>query len=447
VSGAARGGLLQRLALSRPEQRAWALYDWANSAMMTVIITAVFPVFFAKVAYLGDEPAVAASYYGLATTVALMLVAIVAPLLGVIADHSAQKKRFLGGFMALGAASCAGMFFIAPGQWPLAALLFMLANIGASGSFVFYDALLPHVARDEELDALSTSGFALGYLGGGLAFALGLVLITQPGLFGLPSGEGLDLAASSLPTRLTFVLVALWWALFSAPVLLRVPEPPPAGGRSVAEWGGLWRAAFGSVRETTRDLLRYRQASLLLVAFLIYNDGIATMIRMAAVYGEELALDTEQMMLALLLVQFVGIPATLLFGRIARWVGTKRAILGGVATYLLISVVARGLTTTSEFYVMAGLVALVQGGTQALSRSLFASMIPRAKSGEFFGLFAVFDRFAGIFGPAMFTLAITWRGDVRDGILPIAACFLVGFVLLLRVDVERGRAEVLALEG
>jgi UMF1 family MFS transporter len=442
VSGARRGGLLQRLALSRPEQRAWALYDWANSAMMTVIITAVFPVFFAKVAYLGDEPAVAAGYYGLATTIALAVVAVVAPLLGVVADHSARKKRFLGGFMALGAAACAGMFFIGPGEWPLAAGLFMLANIGAAGSFVFYDALLPHVARDDELDALSTSGFALGYMGGGLAFLLGLSLITRPELFGLPSGEGLDLVASSLPTRLAFVIVALWWALFSLPVLLHVPEPPPSGGRSVDEWGGLWQAAYGSLRETTRDLLRYRQASLLLLAFLVYNDGIATMIRMAAVYGEELELDTEQMMLALLLVQFIGIPATLIFGRVARSVGPKRAILGGVAIYLLISLVALRLRTTGEFYVMAGLVALVQGGTQALSRSLFASMIPRAKSGEFFGLFAVFDRFAGIFGPALFTVAITWRGDVRDGILPIAACFLVGFVLLWRVDVERGRAEV-----
>ncbi|MCB9915930.1 MAG: MFS transporter [Planctomycetes bacterium] len=438
--------VLERLALARPEQRAWALYDWANSAMMTVVVTAVFPIFFARVAYPAAPPGEATRVFGVATSIALAIVALTAPLLGVVADRTANKKRLLAGFAALGVAACAAMATVHAGQWVWAATLFVLANVGASASFVFYDALLPHVARGRDLDRLSSTGFALGYLGGGLCFALALVFITRPELVGLAAGADASVDARSLPTRAAFVLVAAWWGLFSLPLLRRVPEPPPVAGPGLAELGGVARAAVASLRQTLRDLLRYREAALMLLAFLCYNDGINTVIRMAAVYGEELRLEPESLMLALLLVQFVGVPATFAYGALATRLGAKRAVLLGVAAYLVIAVLARGLDSEADFFVMAGLVALVQGGTQALSRSLFASLIPARKSGEFFGLFAVFDRFAGLFGPALFTAAVAWRGDVRDGIVPIAAFFLAGGVLLTRVDVERGRAR-LAAEG
>jgi len=419
------------------------MYDWANSAMVTVVITAVYPVFFARVAAAGGAEGAATKLHALATALSLLLVAGLAPLLGVVSDRTRKKKAFLLAFLLLGALACGGLYFVGTGDRSLAMGLFMAANVGACGSFVFYDALLPHVAREGEVDRLSTSGYALGYLGGGLLLALDLLLISKPGWFGLPSGEGLSPREQSLPARLAFVSVAGWWLLFSIPLFRRVPEPPGSGAPPIGGARELFRAAFGGLGETFRDLRRYKQATLLLLAFLIYNDGILTVIRMSTVYGEELELDSGQMMLALLLVQFVGIPCTLLFGALGARFGAKRSVLVGLAVYAVIALLARGMTTTSEFFAMALLVGLVQGGTQALSRSLFASLIPRRKSGEFFGLFAVFDRFAGILGPLLFYAVIEVGGGVRAAVLPILGFFVLGALLLTRVDVEEGRRAAL----
>ncbi len=439
--------MLQRLALQRPELRAWAMYDWANSAMMTVIVTAVFPIFFAKVAYAGEGGRSATEVHAWATTAALVIIALVAPLLGVVADRAACKKALLLGFATLGSLACAGMFFIGPGDWQLAAGLFLLANVGASGSFVFYDALLPHVAKSDEVDQLSTSSFALGYLGGGLLLAFSLAMILNPSWFGLPSGEGLSAADSSLPTRISFVAVAVWWMLFSIPLLKRVSEPQVLAVSERLSPGRSFVAALGSWRQTIRDLLRYKQAALFLLAFLIYNDGILTIIRMAGIYGKELQLESGQMMLAILLVQFVGVPCTVLFGFIASKVGAKRSVMAGLMIYGVVVLMAYRLEDAQDFFAMAIAIALVQGGTQALSRSLFSSMIPAAKSGEFFGLFAVFDRFAGIFGPLLFAQVLAFGGELRSAVLPLLGFFAVGAMLLALVDVDRGRREALADES
>lgn len=434
---------LARMALHRPELRAWAMYDWANSAMVTIVVTTIFPIFFASVAYPADGARSAAEVHAWATTLSLVAIAALAPLLGVVADRSRCKKKLLVVFAGAGVLACTGMFFIRPGQWELAAGLFMLANVGASGSFVFYDALLPHVARREEMDQLSTSAFALGYLGGGLLLALNLAWIREPQWFGLPSGEGLTVHEASLPARLAFVSVAVWWALFSLPLLRRVEEPElgERSGPRVAFVSAFF-AAFRGLRTTLRELLAYPQAALMLLAFLVYNDGIMTFIRMASVYGEELELDRGEMMLALLMVQFVGVPCTFLFGWIAARVGAKRSVLVGLGVYFLVGLMARGLESGADFFLMAGLIALVQGGTQALSRSLFASMIPPAKSGEFFGFFAVFDRFAGILGPFLFAQVLMWTGNIRDAVLPLLAFFVVGAGLLALVRVDEGRHAV-----
>lgn len=434
---------LERLALHRPELRAWAMYDWANSAMITIIVTAVFPIFFAQVAWREVPGWTAAEVHGLATTASLLLVAVIAPLLGAVSDRSRSKKRLLAVFALLGAAACAGMFFIRPGQWELAAGLFLIANLGASASFVFYDALLPHVAREGEVDQLSTSAFALGYLGGGLLLAVDLAVIQKPEWFGLPSGEGLTAHEASLPARIAFLSVAVWWLAFSVPLLRRVPEPEGTGdGGAPLPFVAALRAAFGGLGGTLRDLLGYRNAALMLLAFLIYNDGITTTFRMATIYGKELDLDAGQMILAILLVQFVGVPCTFLFGWVASRVGTKRAILGGLATYGVVTLLAYGLESARDFFMMAILIGIVQGGTQALSRSLFSSLIPPEKSGEFFGFFAVFDRFAGIFGPLLFALAVSFTGEVRNAVLPLLGFFVVGGAILLRVDVDEGRRAV-----
>jgi len=430
---------LDRIALGRPELRAWAMYDWANSAMVTIIIGAVFPVYFTKVAAAELPGPLATQRFALATTLSLVLVAVASPILGALADAAGIKKKLLGLFMTLGVAATALMFFIDRGEWRFAAALFVAANIGVAGSFVFYDALLPHVARRDEIDRLSTTGYALGYLGGGLLLALNLAWIQKPEWFGLPSGPGLTDAQSTLPVRLSFLSVALWWLVFAIPLFRRVGEPPRLSNADAHPGRSLFSATFVSLARTFRDLRRFRQALLMLVAFLIYNDGIGTIIRMAASYGTELRIGQGAVIGAFLLVQFIGIPFAIAFGALASRIGAKRAIFVSLVVYAGISVLGYFMKSAREFYALAVLVGMVQGGSQALSRSLFASMIPRERSAEFFGLFSIFEKFAGIIGPAIFAATIAMTGSSRNAILSVIAFFIVGGVLLARVNVEEGR--------
>jgi UMF1 family MFS transporter len=432
---------LTKLGLGRPELRAWAMYDWANSAMVCTIITAVFPIYYEQVACAGMKEEDASARFALATTIGMVIIAVISPLLGTIADFNGKKKRMLGGFLTLGLASVAGMFFIYTGDWVLASILFILANIGANGSFVFYDALLPHIANDHEVDRVSTAGYALGYLGGGTLLALNLAWIQKPEWFGLPSGENMTAAQATLPARLSFLSVAAWWLFFSIPLFRRVPEPAGRGGRTadgkVRELP--IRAAVDRLLETGRSLRRYRQAFLMLLAFLIYNDGIGTIMRMATIYATEIHIQKEITIAAILIVQFVGIPCAFLFGSLAGVIGAKRSIGIGLFVYAMICVVGYFMTTGTHFLVLAILVGLVQGGTQALSRSLFASLIPRDKSGEFFGFFGVAEKFAGIFGPGVFFVINRLTGSSRGAIVSIIAFFIAGGLLLTQVNVAEGQ--------
>ena len=385
------------------------------------------------------SPEAATFRHSIATTIGLAIIAVLAPLLGAMADHTAMKKRMLGTFMGIGVAAVVMMFFIGQGNWLFAAILFVLANIGASGSFVFYDALLPHVAPTEELDRVSTAGYAMGYIGGGLLLLACFVVISNPGLVGLPAGDDLSPSMGSLPTRLAFVAVAIWWIVFAIPLFRHVPEPAVRALSEEERRQGALRAAASRLGRTFRELRRYRNAFVMLLAFLIYNDGIGTIIRMAGIYGTEIGIDRGALIRAIVVVQFVGIPFAFLFGGLAGWMGTKRAIFLGLTVYVGISIVGYFMTTATHFYILAILVGMVQGGTQALSRSLFGSMIPRHESGEFFGLFAVFEKFAGIMGPAVFSIMIATTGSSRNAILSIIAFFVVGGALLLLVDVEEGQ--------
>jgi MFS transporter, UMF1 family len=434
--------LLERIGLGRPELRAWAMYDWANSAVQTTIIAAIFPIYFQKVSAAGVPGPQATSRFAWATTIAIVIVAIVAPLLGAVADRTPIKKRLLGLFLGAGAASTAAMFFLTRGDWQLALILFVITNVGVAGSIVFYDSLLPHIVGEEEVDRVSTAGYALGYLGGGVLLAINIVMMSNPSWFGLPDRD--------TAVRASLASVAVWWVLFSIPLFRRVPEPglvvgvhgtprngtgwlPPSGGRSTIA------AALRQLLETLSELRRYRNAFLLLLAFLIYNDGIQTIIRMATTYGTEIGIDENAMIAALLITQFIGVPFGFLFGAFAGKIGAKRAIFVGLAVYSVITVFGYFMQNATHFFVLAGLVGMVQGGTQALSRSLFASMIPKAKSSEFFAFFGVFERYAGVLGPAMFAWVVTSTGTSRNAILSILGFFVVGGLLLLRVDVEAGR--------
>ena len=415
------------------------MYDWANSAMVLTINTAVFPIFYSAVAGAGIPRNVSTSRYAFTTTVSLAIIAVLAPILGAIADYAAIKKRMLGTFMGLGVSAVALMYFIQQGDWLLASVLFALANIGANGSFVMYDALLPHVARDAEMDRVSTSGYALGYLGSGLLLALNLAWIQKPEWFGLPSGDDLSPAQASLPVRLAFVSVALWWLLFSIPLFRKISEPPRTLESDESERASPVRTGLTRLAETFRELRGFRNAFLMLVAFFIYNDGIGTIIRMAAIYGTEIGIGQTYLIASILIVQFVGVPFAVLFGTVAGKIGTKQTIYIGLAVYVVISVVGYFMRTATHFLLLAILVGTVQGGTQALSRSLFASMIPKHKSGEFFGFFAVFEKFAGILGPAIFWLTITLTGSSRNAILSVIAFFVIGGTLLYFVNVEEGQ--------
>jgi MFS transporter, UMF1 family len=431
---AGRRTLLDRIGLDRPELRAWAMYDWANSAFQCTIITAVYPVYYSTVAADGLPGPVATARFATATTIALTIIAILSPVLGAYADFAAAKKRMLAAFMSIGVAATAAMFLVERGDWRLAEWLFIVANIGISGSFVFYDSLLPHIASAREMDRVSSAGYALGYLGGGLLLVVNLLWIMQPGWFGLPD--------AGLASRLSFLSVAVWWVVFAIPLFRQVPEPPARPASDALAAGGPIRASFAQLGATVRELRMYRQAALMLLAFLVYNDGIGTIIRMAGLYGAELGLPQDALIGAIVMVQFVGIPFAVLFGRLAGLIGAKRAIFLSLAVYTCISVLGYFMSAAWHFFLLAFLVGTVQGGSQALSRSLFATMIPRHKSSEFFGFFAVFEKFAGIFGPALFALTVALTGSSRNAILSVIAFFVAGAALLAMVDVEEGQRAV-----
>lgn len=438
-------GLLTRLGLHRPELRAWALYDFANSTFQTTIIAAVFPIYFQRVAAAGMPASEATSRFAWATTIAICIVAVAAPVLGALADTRRLKKPLLGVFLAIGAGATLAMYGIGEGDWKLALTLFIIGNVGVAGSIVFYESLLPHIAHGKEMDRVSTAGYAIGYLGGGILLALNLAMIQQPAWFGL--------ADAGVATRVSFVTVGIWWVLFSYPLFRRVPEPAvvahlPGNGHAgetaeASGRGGLtWMIAisFRQLGVTFRELRKYRQALLLLLAFFLYNDGIQTIIRMAAIYGAEVGIDQSALIGALLLVQFVGVPCSFAFGALAGYIGPKHSVMLGLLAYVGILLFTYHMTQAWEFYALAGAVGVVQGGTQALSRSMFASMIPRHKSSEFFAFFGVFERYAGVLGPAIFAV-MAGLGTSRTAILTLIPFFVAGMLLLWRVDVEKGQRE------
>ncbi len=423
--------LLDTLGLGRPDLRAWAMYDWANSAFQTTIIAAVFPIYYQKVAAAGQPPALAASRFAWATALAILIVAIVAPVLGAIADYTAIKKRLLAVFLAIGATATAAMYWIGPGDWPLALTLFVIGNVGVAGSIVFYESLLPHLVGEADLDRVSAAGYAIGYLGGGTLLALNLLMIQKPALFGIPD--------TATATRLALASVSVWWVLFSIPLFRRVAEPPVRLEPDEHRGANAMRAGMTRLAETFHELRRYRHAFVFLIAFLLYNDGIQTMIRMATIYGIGIGLPEGAMITALLLTQFIGVPCAFAFGALAGRVGALPAVYLGLGVYLVITILGYFMTTATHFFALAVLVGMVQGGTQALSRSLFASMIPRHKSSEFFAFFSVFERYAGVLGPAIFAFVIDRTGSGRSAILAVAIFFIAGAAVLAFVDVAAGR--------
>jgi len=422
--------LLARVGLVTPEQRAWAWYDCGNSAYFTTVITAVFPAFFASYAAAGLTAADATTRFGLITTAAMALVAVVSPVLGAYGDFTARRKHLLVAFAALGILATFLLTTITEGGWQWAAVVFIIGNLGVSGSLVFYDSLLPSVARADETDRVSSAGYALGYLGGGFLLILNLAWILSPATFGL--------TGTVAATKLSFASVGVWWLLFMIPLLRRVPEPPRAVEPGEIQGRSAVAATFSRLGRTFREIRQYRQAFLALLAMLVYQDGIQTIIRFAGIYGAEVGVGQSQQIAAFAMVQILGVPFAFVFGGLGTRLGTKRAIFLALAVYTVAAALGFFMTNAVHFFILAALVATVQGGAQALSRSLFARLIPPAKTSEYFGFYAVVERFATVLGPLVFTLSGMLTGSSRSAVLGMIAFFVVGGWLLSRVDVEAG---------
>jgi len=420
---------------------AWCMYDWANSAFATTIIAALLPIFFRRVSTAllpPDQHHIATSIWGYISALSMLLVAFLALILGPVADYGSAKKRFLAVFAGIGVLFTSLLALTGVGDWLWTAAFFILAEIGFAVGEVFYDAMLPAIAGPDEIDAVSARGYALGYLGGGILLGLNIVMIWfLPKTLIHPGAEPVPL----LGMQLSFLSVGVWWGAFSVPIFRRVPETGGENRRLLGE--NFTAIAFRRLRVTFSQIRRHRQLFLFILAFWFYNDGIGTIIKMAAAYGDEIGIGVMDLIGALMLTQIVGIPFSIGFGKLAGRIGAKRCILIGIGAYVLISIGGFFMVRAVHFWILAGMVGLVQGGTQALSRSLFGAMVPRSKSAEFFGFYNISGKFAGILGPAVFGLVGQLGKTSRLGILSLVIFFVVGGILLYRVDVEEGKAQSL----
>ena len=411
----------------------WCMYDWANSAFATTIMAAVLPFFYSSIAGANLSKTTASSYWGYTNTIAMLIVAFAAPILGALADHSGTKKKFLAGFAILGIASTASLVSAGQGDWFLASILYILGMAGFSGGNNFYDSLLPHVAGEGEIDRISSYGYAMGYLGGGVLLILNLAMIMKPNFFGIQDAEW--------GARYSFVTVAIWWAVFSIPIMKNVAEPPVVP--IAEESSNPFRASIQRLSLTFHNLRQYREAFKFLMAYWLYNDGIGTIISMAVIFGAEINIAQGHLIGAILAVQFVGIPFSILFGRLAGRIGTKNAIYLGLTVYTGIAIGGYFIHTALHFWILAVLVGFVQGGTQALSRSLFSTMIPKSRSAEFFSFYDVSSKFAGIIGPFVFGLVGQMTGSSRLSIIALVVFFISGGLILLTVNEKEGREKAL----
>lgn len=399
---------------------AWGLYDWANSAFSTTVMAGFFPIFF-KQYWSGDAAVTTSTFYlGLANSLASLLIVLLAPVLGALADRGGLRKRMLCSFASLGAFATAGLFLVGQGQWIAAVCLYVLGALCFAGANVFYDALLIAVSPGKHRHRASALGYSLGYLGGGLLFAINVAMTLQPAWFGLrDAAEGV---------RWSFLSVAIWWLVFTFP-LMRYVDEPASGKRH----GANFKAAFASLAQTAQEVRRYPQVWLFLLAFWFYIDGVHTAVAMAADYGLAIGLPQETLITALLLVQFIGFPAALVWGWLAGRIGALRSIRITIWVYMAVTVAAVSMDSSTEFYLIAAAVGLVQGGVQSVSRSFFSQLIPAGKSAEFFGFYNMTGKAAAVVGPLLVGVTAAATGNPRLGLLSILVLFILGLIVLSKV--------------
>jgi UMF1 family MFS transporter len=404
--------------------RGWALYYWGNHAFTTSIITVFFPIFFKDYWSRGADVTLSTFRLGIANSVASLVVALSAPLLGAIADSSGKKKPFLAASAFLGAAMVFALHFVNQGAWQWAIFFYVSASIGYFWGNVFGDSMLVSVADPGKLDITSAVGYFAGYLGGGLFLLFGTCVSLRPQWFGIADAKG--------AVRVIFVFTAVWWSVFALPLLFWVPEPHKPETRvslRSALRNGIWQ-----FRETFQHLRAYRPVFMFLIAYWVYIDGVNTVVQMAVDYGKAIGFSTSDLILAVLLVQFVGVPAALVFGRIGERIGPKKGIIIGLVVYVFVSVLAAFMEHSMEFFILASMIGLVQGGVQLLSRSYYARLVPPGRAGEFFGFYNMLGEFAAIVGPLLIGFTSYATGSPRLSILSVIILFAIGGVLLTMVD-------------
>jgi len=401
----------------------WALYDWANSAFATTVMAGFFPIFFKS--YWASDLSDAESTFAIGSVNSLvgLIIAFSAPILGAFADVGELKRKFLFSFGLLGIITTGYLFFIPGSSWQLAIVFYGLGVIGFSGANVFYDSLLVTVSKEEERNRTSALGFSLGYLGGGILFLINVIMFLYPSWFGLENQ--IDAVLWS------FMLVALWWFIFSLPIYLNVKEPiQSSSSKSINR---IVKEAFSSLLNTARSIKEYKSAVVFLLAYFLYMDGVDTIIRMATSYGSDIGLSATSMIQALLLTQFVGFPATLVFGYYADKFGFKYSLSFAIIVYIFVVLFSSQMDTAVEFYVVACVVGLVQGGVQAISRSFFSTLIPTNKAAEFFGFYNFIGKSSVFIGPFMVSGIALVSGNPSYGILSLLILFIPGLILLWMV--------------
>lgn len=405
----------------------WALYDWANSAYATVVLAGFFPLFFKQ--YWSDAADVSVSTFqlGLTNSIASTIIVILAPVLGAVADAGNIKKRLLIIFALLGILMSGSLYFVQQHETLLALSLFCLSVVGFSGSIVFYDSLLITVTDEQSYNRVSSLGYALGYLGGGVLFAFDVYMTLNPEVFGFKD--------SAEAVKFSFLTVSVWWFVFSLPLFFNVPETRKKGLQSTK----VISASFKQLRKTFYNIRKLRMVLLFLLAYWLYIDGVDTIVRMAVDYGMSLGFNSSDLITALLVTQFVGFPAAIGFGYLANYIGTKNGILIAIVVYFLMTIWASQITSVSEFYMLAIIIGLVQGGVQALSRSFYARIIPKNQSAEFFGFYNMLGKFAAVIGPIMMGLVSLTTQNPRLSILSVSVLFILGGVLLCFVNETKAK--------
>ncbi len=413
--------------MDRKSILSWALYDWANSAFATTVMAGFFPLFFN--AYWADpnNPAESTFFLGLANSTYAIIVALMAPFLGAIADQGNSRKKLLIFFAVMGAVFTAAFWLVNQGNWQLATIVYIAAAVGFSSGNIFYDSLLLTVAPRDKLNMVSSLGFSMGYIGGGSLFALNVLMFLKPSLFGISN--------QSIAVKLSFVSVAVWWILFSIPLILYVREPVIYNSVSIRQTVSL---GFRQLMNTFYQLKHFKIVGLFLIAYWFYIDGVDTIVKMAVDYGMSIGFNSSTLMTALLMVQFIAFPAALGYNWVAMKIGTKEAVMTSIFAYIIITILGYFMKSETHFYILAILIGLFQGGIQALSRSLYSRIIPKSHAAEFFGFFNMLGKFAAVIGPLLIGSVTILTGSARLGILSIIVLFICGAFLLMLVDFTKG---------